>query len=121
MAPRLRLGIADHDLNAATIAGPVPVEGFELDLTHGTADGAIHARLRAGQLDACKSSYGAYLMEKSRGVPFIASPAFPNRKFRLSYIFVNRAAGVEGPKDLEGKRVGILSWGNTAGIWARGA
>src|SRR5262245_31132483 len=121
MAPKLRLGIADHDLNAAIIDGTVPVEGFELDITHSTDDGAIHARLREGQLDACEYSYGAYLMEKARGVPFIAIPAFPNRKFRLSYIFVNRAAGIEGPKDLEGKRVGILSWGNTAGIWARGA
>ena len=97
------------------------VEGFDLDIIHGTEDGAIHALLREGKLDACEYSFGGYMAEKARGIPFIAIPAFPNRKFRLSYIFVNSAAGINGPKDLEGKRVGILAWTNTAGIWARGA
>ena len=50
--------------------------------------------------------------------PFVSIPAFPNRKFRVSYIFVNGRAGIESPKDLEGKRVYV---GGTAGIWARGA
>jgi 4,5-dihydroxyphthalate decarboxylase len=117
----LRLGIADHDLNMPIIDGTVKVEGFDLDITHGTNDGVIHSLLREGKLDACEYSFGSYVGEKARGVPFIAIPAFPNRKFRLSYVFVNRAAGIDGPKDLEGKRVGILVWSNTAGIWARGA
>src|SRR6266566_4236627 len=119
--PKLRLGIADHDLNTAIIDGTVKVEGFDLDIEHSTNDGIIHAGLREGRLDACEYSFGSYMGERARGVPYIAIPAFPNRKFRLSYIFVNSAAGIETPKDLEGKRVGILLWANTAGIWARGA
>jgi 4,5-dihydroxyphthalate decarboxylase len=39
----------------------------------------------------------------------------------LSYIFVNAQARIESPRDLEGKRVGIMQWDNTAGVWARGA
>lgn len=120
-APKLRLGIADHDLNTAIIDGTVKVEGYELDIEHSTNDGAIHSLLREGKLDACEYSFGSYMGERARGVPYIAIPAFPNRKFRLSYIFVHSAAGIEGPKDLEGRRVGILLWANTAGIWARGA
>ncbi len=77
--------------------------------------------LRDGKIDACEYSFGTLMGERSRGVPYISIPAFPNRKFRLSYIFVNTAAKIEGPKDLEGKRVGILAWQNTAGVWARGA
>ena len=56
-----------------------------------------------------------------KGAPHLSIPAFPNRKFRLSYIFVNGSSGIEKPKDLEGKRVGIMQWDNTAGVWARGA
>jgi len=119
--PKLRLGFADHDLNTAIIDGTVKVDGFDLDVTHSTNDGEIHALLREGKIDACEYSFGGYMGDRSRGVPYIAIPAFPNRKFRLSYIFVNSAAGIDGPKDLEGKRVGILLWSNTAGIWARGA
>jgi 4,5-dihydroxyphthalate decarboxylase len=119
--PTIRLGIADHDLNRPILDGTVRVEGFELDIAHGTDDGAIHSLLREGKIDACEYSFGTYMGEKARGVPFIAIPAFPNRKFRLSYIFVNSAAGIGAPMDLEGKRVGILAWNNTAGVWARGA
>jgi len=115
------MGIADHDLNTALIDGTVKPEGFELDIAHSADDGAIHQLLRDGKIDACEYSFGALMAGQAQGVPFIGIPAFPNRKFRLSYIFVNSAAGIKGPKDLEGKRVGLLGWTNTAGIWARGA
>ena len=110
MAAKLRLGVADHDLNTAIIDGTVRVEGFDLDIQHSTNDGEIHALLREGKVDACEYAFGGLMGERARGVPFIAIPAFPNRKFRLSYIFVNSAAGIETAKDLEGKRVGILLW-----------
>ncbi len=119
--PTIRLGIADHDLNTGILTGAVQVDGFELDIASGTDDGAIHQLLRDGKIDACEYSFGTLIGERARGVPYISIPAFPNRKFRLSYIFVNTAAKIEGPKDLEGKRVGILAWTNTAGVWARGA
>src|SRR5688572_15882065 len=119
--PKIRIGIADHDLNTPILDGTVKVEGFDLDIASGTDDGAIHQLLRDGKIDACEYSFGTLMGERSRGVPYISIPAFPNRKFRLSYIFVNTAAGIEKPKDLEGKRVGILGWQNTAGVWARGA
>jgi 4,5-dihydroxyphthalate decarboxylase len=57
----------------------------------------------------------------ANGEAHISIPAFPNRKFRLAYIYVNSKAGIESAKDLEGRRVGIMQWDNTAGVWARGA
>lgn len=119
--PTIRIGIADHDLNKPIIDGVVKVDGFELEIASGTDDGAIHQLLRDGKIDACEYSFGTLMAERARGVPYISIPAFPNRKFRLSYIFVNSAAKIDSPKDLEGKRVGILAWQNTAGVWARGA
>src|SRR5581483_5837284 len=97
--PIIRLGIAEHDLNLPIIDGTVTVEGYSLQITHGTDDGAIHRLLREGEIDACEYSFGSYVGERARGVPFIAIPAFPNRKFRLSYIFVNASAGIRHPKD----------------------
>jgi len=119
--PTIRIGMADHDLNRALLDGTVKVEGYELDIAHGENDGEIHQLLRDEKIDACEYSFGTYMLDRARNVPFIAIPAFPNRKFRLQYIFINTAAGIETPKDLEGKRVGILLWNNTAGVWARGA
>ena len=39
----------------------------------------------------------------------------------MAYIYVNSKAGIDSAKDLEGRRVGIMQWDNTAGVWARGA
>jgi 4,5-dihydroxyphthalate decarboxylase len=61
-----------------------------------------------------------YLALKSRGAPYMAIPVFPNRKFRHSYIFVPENSSLKEPAQLKGTRVGIPSWLNTAGLWARG-
>ena len=50
----------------------------------------------------------------------MAIPAFPNRKFRHSYIFVPENSPLKEPAQLKGKKIGILGWLNTAGLWARG-
>lgn len=71
--------------------------------------------------DAWDCGFAARVRAYAQGAPHISIPAFPNRKFRLAYIFVNSKAGIETAKDLEGRRVGIMQWDNTAGVWARGA
>ena len=52
--------------------------------------------------------------------PFVTLPVFPSRVFRHGYIFVNTRAGIRAPKDLEGRRVGVPLYTQTAAIWVRG-
>ena len=53
--------------------------------------------------------------------PFIAIPVFPNRAFRHSAIFINKASGIEKPADLAGKTIGEFGvYGHDAGIWPKG-
>jgi 4,5-dihydroxyphthalate decarboxylase len=47
----------------------------------------------------------------------VAIPVFPSRVFRHSAIYTNK---LKSPKELEGKRVGIPEWAQTAGIYVRG-
>ena len=110
--PKLRLGFREPeiDTNRPFVDGTVKVEGFDLEISD--YRGWEH-------IDAWDASFGGLVQTKGKGNhPFVSIPAFPNRKFRVSYIFVNGRAGIESPKDLEGKRVYV---GGTAGIWARGA
>ena len=110
--PKLRFYFREPtvDTNRPISEGIVKVEGFDLQVVS-----------QLGDADAWDCGFGALMQSKAKGARYISIPAFPNRKFRLSYIYVNRGAGIESPGDLEGKRVGILFWGNTAGVWARGA
>ena len=43
-----------------------------------------------------------------------------HRRLRHGFIFINKAAGIEKPTDLIGKRVGIKHWQVTAILWLRG-
>jgi 4,5-dihydroxyphthalate decarboxylase len=66
-------------------------------------------------------SLSHYLVQRAKGdFPFIALPIFPSRVFRHGFIFVNTDAGIRLPKDLEGKRVGVPEYRQTAAIWIRG-
>jgi 4,5-dihydroxyphthalate decarboxylase len=83
-------------------------------------DGFGHDEFLAGKFDAGEFSLAMYLALKSRGAPYMAIPVFPNRKFRQSYILVPEHSSLKEPAQLKGKKVGIPSWLNTAGLWARG-
>ncbi len=53
--------------------------------------------------------------------PFLAIPVFPNRCFRHSAIYVNKASGIRRPEDLAGKTVGELAfYGHDAGVMPKG-
>ena len=79
--------------------------------------------IKKNSFDISEMSASLYLTLKSRRqekFPFIALPIFPLRMFRHGYIFVNRRSGVTAPKDLEGKRVGVPEYRQTAAVWIRG-
>jgi 4,5-dihydroxyphthalate decarboxylase len=98
------------DTNMPITDGTVKVDGFEFEIVE-----------REDDADAWDCGFAARVRAHAQGLPHVSIPAFPNRKFRLSYIYVNQKAGIESASDLEGKRVGIPQWDNTAGVWARGA
>jgi 4,5-dihydroxyphthalate decarboxylase len=110
--PKLRFYFREPtiDTNIAITEGAVKIDGFDFEFV------ALE-----DEADAWDCGFAARIRAYARGLPHISIPAFPNRKFRLSYIFVNSKAGIDSPKDLESKRVGIMQWDNTAGVWARGA
>jgi 4,5-dihydroxyphthalate decarboxylase len=51
--------------------------------------------------------------------PFQAIPVFPSRVFRQSAFYIATGAGIKGPEDLAGRRIGVPEWAQTAGIYAR--
>jgi len=78
----------------------------------------VHGR----EFDACELSMGTYLATRANPerYPFTAIPVFPFRKFRHAYMYKRVGAGIEEPADLAGRRVGIVNWQTTTGIWQRG-
>lgn len=118
--PTLSLAAGYHLRAKALCDGRVKLKNFDLKAIAFENDGEGHDEFMAGKYDAGEFSLAMYLALKSRGAPFMAIPVFPNRKFRQSYIFVPDGSPLTDAKQLKGKKVGIPSWLNTAGLWARG-
>jgi 4,5-dihydroxyphthalate decarboxylase len=113
--PKLRLGFREPDIdtNRPFVDGTVTVDGFDLEISDYRG---------AEYIDAWDASFGGLMSTKGKKAhPYVSIPVFPNRKFRLAYIFVNSKSGIQSPKDFAGKRVAIFQQDNTAAIWSRGA
>lgn len=125
--PKLTLALSHYDRHVPFFDGSVDAPGVELNvLIVGQSDRQRdgedrHERmLQKGEFDVAELSLSSYLMAKSRGMPFTAIPVFPRRLFSLSQMWVNVDAGINSPKDLIGKKVGLHSFQNTLATLAKG-
>lgn len=121
---RLKLTFACgvYDRTEALRTGDVAVEGIDLNFLAIEAPREIFDRMGGRQeFDVAEFSSSEFISRLARGgCPFVALPVFPSRVFRHGYIFINTRRGIRTPKDLEGKRVGLPLYTQTAAIWVRG-
>jgi 4,5-dihydroxyphthalate decarboxylase len=121
-----RLGLtfacSRYDRTEALREGDVAVEGIDLNCLTLNTEREIFDRMVGGlEFDVSELSCSEFISLMGRGhCPFVALPVFPSRVFRHGFIFINRRSGVAAPKDLEGKRVGVALYTQTAAVWARG-
>jgi 4,5-dihydroxyphthalate decarboxylase len=121
---RLRLTFAccRYDRMEAIREGTVPVQGVDLTCITLKSGRDVFDRMVGGQeFDVAELSASEFISLMGKGdCPFVALPVFPSRVFRHGYVFINKRSGISGPKDLEGRRVGLPLYTQTAAIWARG-
>ncbi|MPZ40334.1 MAG: ABC transporter substrate-binding protein [Rhizobiales bacterium] len=111
-----------YDRMEAIREGLVTVEGVDLTCLTLKSGRDVFDRMVGGQeFDVAELSASEFVSLAGTGNnPFVALPVFPSRVFRHGYMFVNARAGIRSPKDLEGKRVGVPLYTQTAALWARG-
>ena len=111
-----------YDRMEAIQSGIVQAEGIDITYVPIQSPPEIFARMvKNGAFDVSEMSTSHYLTLRGKGdFPFIALPVFPSRLFRHGFIFVNAKSGIREPKDLEGKRIGVQEYRQTAAVWVRG-
>ncbi|NIW24280.1 MAG: ABC transporter substrate-binding protein [Gammaproteobacteria bacterium] len=81
---------------------------------------AFRRMVRELEFDVCEMALTTYLCAREHGVRFTALPIFLVRAFHHGAIVCDVSAGLEDPKQLEGKRVGVgRGYTVTTGVWAR--
>jgi len=117
---KLCLACGSYDFLSPLITGAVTPAGIDLNVLT-MASPERHSRMvRYEEFDICELSLVSYILAWDRGRAMTAIPVFPHRRFRHAYMFKRMDCGIEKPSDLNGKRVGLDTLQNSAGLWMRG-
>lgn len=123
----LHMATGPYDRIEALRYGAVKPAGVTLDYeTRIPVHDIFVGMVEREEFDVSEMSLALYATNRSRALaggeafPFVAIPVFPSRVFRHGNFFINLKTGIKTPKDLEGKRIGIQEYRQTAGVWMRG-
>ena len=117
----LKTAIATYPHTKGLKDGTVSVPGVQFEHVEiSPIIGAFRRMCRTLEFDVCEMAITTYLTAKAHDKPFTALPVFVMRQFHHSAIVYNIKSGVQSPKDLEGKKVGVRAYTVTTGVWARG-
>lgn len=111
-----------YDRMVPLFAGQVQADGIDLNFIPIDNPREIFDRMAGGQeFDLSEmSSSETFQRIAANESPFVALPVFPSRVFRHGHVSINRKSGIKTPKDLEGRRVGVPLYTQTAAIFIRG-
>jgi 4,5-dihydroxyphthalate decarboxylase len=117
----LTMATADYDHVRDLANGVVRADGISLTAFTLGVEEVFFRFIKNREWDVSEMSFGKFIGFAAHGnSPFVGIPVFPSRVFRHSAFYVRADRGIRTPKDLEGKRVGIPEWAQTAGMYARG-
>jgi len=117
----LSIGFAVNPRTAPLIEGAVAVEGVDLVPSVLHPAETFWRQLKFGDFDAAEMSLSSFMMATARGdARFVGLPVFCSRRFFHTEVIVRRAAGIERPEDLKGRRVAVPEYQQTAALWTRG-
>jgi 4,5-dihydroxyphthalate decarboxylase len=118
---KLTLACGDYEIVRALKEGAVQPDGIELTILTKMDSSTRHWRfLRNQEFDVAELSSSSYLLSRDQGMPFEAIPVFLHRRFRHGFAFINTQKGINSPKDLIGKKIGVKSYQVSAIVWLRG-
>ena len=118
----LRTVTRTQGCNAALKDGTVAPRGFTFDFEEvDPLPRAFRRMVRELEYDVCEMAFTTYLCARAYGKRFTALPVFLVRGFHHGAIVHNTTLGIRGPKDLEGRKVGVnRGYTVTTGVWVRG-
>jgi 4,5-dihydroxyphthalate decarboxylase len=117
----LSIGITSNPRTWPIIDGTVKPDGIDLMPTVLHPSELFWRQLHFAEFAVSEMSCSSFLIIMGQGDSrFAGLPIFTTRRFFHAGILVRRAAGIEKPADLKGKRVGVPEYQQTAALWARG-
>src|SRR5450631_4216014 len=121
MTMRLRTLLGDHPGTSALKNGAIKSDLVTLDFAeYSPTNKGFKPMVREAAFDVSEMAIVTYLMAKSFGKPMVLLPNVVLARFQHAHAVYRAELGNLGPRDLEGRRVGIRSFTTTTGAWLRG-
>jgi 4,5-dihydroxyphthalate decarboxylase len=120
---KLHIAFWDYDRTRALADGSVTIDGVDASFhTAPIVTEIFRGMIADHRFDVSELGLTYLLRTMDDGPsPFVAIPVFPNRAFRHSAIFVNKASGIRKPEDLNGKTIGELAlYSHDSGTMSKG-
>ncbi|HEX3936976.1 MAG TPA: 4,5-dihydroxyphthalate decarboxylase [Xanthobacteraceae bacterium] len=110
-----------YDRMLALQTGEIKPDGIDLNFLVMDNPRQIFDRMSNNlEFDACEMSSSEFVSRyAAKKLPFVGLPVFASRVFRHGFIVVNRKF-IASPKELNGKRIGVPLYTQTAAIFVRG-
>lgn len=119
----IKVGPMRYDIMLPLLEGRVPIEGVRL-VANKSAPGSMvfnqQTPLKTGDFGLCDLNLGFFLPAVEAGWEIMGLPVISKRKPVYTYAFVRADAGIQRPKDLEGKRVASGRYSSAITVWLRG-
>ena len=118
---KLSLAITSNPRTWPIIDGRVTADGIDFAKTVLGPAEMFWRQLNFAEFDVSEMSMSELMMIRQRGDDrFIGIPVFTTRRFYHTAMLVRKNAGIDGPADLKGKRIGVPEYVQTAALWTRG-
>ena len=118
---KITLALGSYDRHAPLLEGCIEHPDFDIEYIELDPQQGRHERfLQHFEFDAAELPLSSYLIAVDQGVPVHSVPIFPRRLFSQSQMYKNVNCGIDAPKDLVGKRIGLSGYQNTLGVRAKG-
>lgn len=117
----LRAALGDYPNTRALRDGRVASGLLRLDFAQvSPVNRAFAPMVREGRFDVSELAIATALQAKACGKPIVVLPVTVAARFQEAALLCRADAGLRGPADLAGRRVGVRSYSQTTAMWLRG-
>ena len=118
---KLKIAVGINDRTLPLLAGLIAIEDVEPTFITAPLEEIFARAFDEQAFDVTELSFSNYLYLTAIGQsPYIGLPIFPSRSFRHSALYIRTDRGIQTPRDLAGRTVGVREYSMTAALVARG-
>ena len=111
----------NYDRTLPMVDGRVTIDGCNPNFDIRRPEDAFERAFKSAEYDITELSLSRYMAKIAKGdFEYDCIPVFPSRAFRHGAIFIRTDRGIKSPKDLKGKKLGLLDFEMTAALAVRG-